>query len=175
MSFVLCKGCRRHVKRNERCCPFCGSEVQASNAVKSAASVVLVGVGMAIVACSGSTTEGPDDNGQGGSDGGTSLDAADEGTGQAGAYGPPPPTDADTDAISAAYAPVPPDDAAADVEQDGGMGGVYGPPPPVDAAVDADPDAMSGAYGPPPPVDAGQDAPDEAMSGAYGPPPDGGF
>ncbi len=98
MSFILCKSCCRHVKRNESRCPFCGSDIRTPSVAKTAAvGVVLVGLGLAL-ACGGTTEEGDGEQ-----------DASTD-QGQAGAYGPPPADaagDVDDDAMSGAYGPPP--------------------------------------------------------------------
>lgn len=63
MQLTACQGCRRHVRVDEACCPFCDCEV-ASPAAEEArrprragrAAMVLFGAGLTAVALTGCAT-----------------------------------------------------------------------------------------------------------------------
>ena len=167
MGFFLCTHCFRHIKRGEVACPFCGGPLHERHRGPATVGMALLGLGVALAACSGSVEEGDEK---------TSDAATDQG--QAGAYGPPPDASDEgmggTGGYVAAYGPSPVDAADEDPVM---ADAAYGPPP-VDAGEDVP--SFDVAYGPPP-VDAGPDADggpdadkDGGMAGAYGPPPDSG-
>jgi hypothetical protein len=58
MGLVLCATCMRHVRRREHVCPFCGAELGQSNGgPRALTAAVMIGLGLAVGACGGDTTE----------------------------------------------------------------------------------------------------------------------
>ena len=99
-ELIVCEVCHRHVKGADAACPFCGSKIPEAQRSIGLAGAAVVGLAIAIAACT-STTGGSG----GGGAGGTTVDGGGHGGQPVAAYGPPPPLD-------------------------GGVGGAYGPPPP---------------------------------------------
>ncbi len=110
MGFLLCKGCQRHVRRDDAACPFCGSaELQGTTKVGARlARGAMLGAAAVALACSSSSP---------GDDAGT--DAATQDSGY--------------DAMQAAYGG-PPDASAFDATPDGPAPAYGGPP--VDSGTD---------------------------------------
>ena len=64
MALVLCTTCVRHVRRHERTCPFCGSELgRADGGSRGLTAAVLIGIGLAVSACGGDTETSAGDGG----------------------------------------------------------------------------------------------------------------
>jgi hypothetical protein len=147
MELVLCSGCERHVKKDERACPFCGAQRRAFAA--KAGIVAGIALSLAVAGCENAQPAyglpPPDlgvDSGMTPLYGAPDLGLADASATDSGLedaaivplYGPAP-TDAGPDAsqvdsgfedasVIALYGPAP---------ADAGMAGAYGPPPSTDA------------------------------------------
>jgi hypothetical protein len=120
MALVVCGQCRRHVKRGEAVCPFCGT-LQPSALRRGLGAAVILGAGLCVGGCGSGTDLGEDagvsvdgsSNGDASASDAQAADARDEMP--VALYGPAPvdaavPDDAGAVALYAAvplYASVP--------------------------------------------------------------------
>jgi hypothetical protein len=111
MALLVCGQCRRHVKRGESVCPFCGTP-QPSGLRRGLGAAVILGAGLAVSGCGSGTDLGGDAGAS--VDGSSDSDASASDAGVADARDEQPVT---------LYGPAP-TDAAVDVE-DGGMVALY--------------------------------------------------
>ena len=77
MALVVCSQCRRHVKRGESVCPFCGAPQSAPGGLRRGlGAAVFLGAGLAVGGCGSGTDLGGGDAGVAAD--GSSADARDE-------------------------------------------------------------------------------------------------
>ena len=142
MDLVLCSACQRHVKKDEKACPFCGA--QRRGLAAKAGIVAGIALGLAVAGCENATPLyglPPVDSGVADANMSTLYGVPDLGLDDASIvplYGPAP-VDAGPDAA--------PTDSGL---EDASTIALYGPAP-IDAGHDA---GFAGAYGPSP-TDAG--------------------
>jgi hypothetical protein len=100
MGLRICGGCCRHVRQQERRCPFCGARLayRAESAPYGLAAAVALGIGVAVCACGDTVAFSPPY----GPPPCPPLCGTDGASGSGGAGGAtvlyPPPVDASTDA-----------------------------------------------------------------------------